>query len=160
MLNKILLLFFRMPEYAFIRVCAQSQGGNEDDSSFSFRCSSGGIIRVLRVTLWRTNSNTICRNLTLNQLSRYTCPILSIAVRQECHQQNNCQYSLTYPDQNDCPEETYLPDRPIVLRMDFICVRCKYLYINPCKCQPHVYVPICIKHGTWIHFRRQILVRG
>ena len=125
-LDKILVFCFRMSETAFITVCTQSQGNLV--SHIALQCSSGRIIEELRVSLWRASPGETCRRYDRHNLSPYTCEILSNAVRQRCYQQHNCVYTFTYPDQNDCPEQDYLSDRPIVMRIHLECVRRKYLF--------------------------------
>ena len=119
-----------LPETAFIRGCTQIQGGIEYGSDMKVRCGLGKIIQIEQVSLWRTNSAANCQHINLRDLYRYSCEMLSGAVQQKCHQRNNCQYTLTYPDRNDCPEQDYLPDRPIVLRIDFECIPSKYLFLT------------------------------
>ena len=119
-----------LPETAFLRGCAQIQGNNEYSSVMKIRCGLGKIIQIEQASLWRANSGANCQHINLHDLFRYTCGMISRAVQQRCHQQNNCQYTHTYPDWNDCPEQDYQSDRPIVLRIDFKCVSSKYLFLT------------------------------
>ena len=119
-----------LPETAFIRGCTQIQGCNEYRSVMKIRCGLGKIIQIEQVSLWRANSAANCQNINLRDLFRYTCEMISGAVQQRCHQQNNCQHTLIYPDLTDCPEQDYQPDRPIVLRIDFKCVSSKFFFLT------------------------------
>ena len=117
-----------LSETMFIRGCTQIQEGIQYVSNMLVGCESGQIIHIIWVSLWRANLDANCRHIDLRNVSRYTCEMISSAVRQMCHQQNSCRYRLTYPNVNDCPRQTYLPDRPIVIRIDWVCVRRKYIY--------------------------------
>ena len=118
-----------LSETMFARGCTYIQESIRYGNIVPVGCESGQIIHIIRVSLWRANQDATCRHIDLRNVSLYTCEMISNAVRQRCHQQNSCRYLLTYPDVDDCPGQTYLPDRPIVMRIDWACVRRKYIYI-------------------------------
>ena len=96
------------------------------------------MIQIEGVFVFQANADENCLQINLQRLSPYTCENITNAVQQECHQQNNCQYVLTYPEQEYCPEQVYLPDQPIILRINFECVPREYHYrfllVKPGQC--------------------------